>query len=246
MNGTPTAPELLEAARNGDNRACEQVLEENNGLIWSVVRRYYGRGVEPDDLYQLGCLGFLKAVRGFDPAFGTQFSTYAVPKIAGEIRRFLRDDGSVKVSRGLKERAMALRQCRQDLYHRLGRDPTVGELAQATGLEPEDIAAAETATLSVASLQSQTGEDGFTLESILGCDGMEEEVVERLALRQAIDALPDRERKVILLRFYKNLTQERTARILGVSQVQISRMERRAIGHLREWLTEESLPTTVG
>ena len=237
---------LLDAARGGDNDACERLLLENSGLIWSVARRYYGRGVDPEDLYQLGCLGFLKAVLGFDTSYGTQFSTYAVPKIAGEIRRFLRDDGSVKVSRGLKERAMALRQCRQDLYHRLGRDPTVGELAQATGLEPEDIAAAETATLSVASLQSQTGEDGFTLESILGCDGMEEEVVERLALRQAIDALPDRERKVILLRFYKNLTQERTARILGVSQVQISRMERRAIGHLREWLTEESLPTTVG
>ena len=237
---------LLDAARGGDNDACERLLLENSGLIWSVARRYYGRGVDPEDLYQLGCLGFLKAVRGFDTSYGTQFSTYAVPKIAGEIRRFLRDDGSVKVSRGLKERAMALRQCRQDLYHRLGRDPTVGELAQATGLEPEDIAAAETATLSVASLQSQTGEDGFTLESILGCDGMEEEVVERLALLQAIDALPDRERKVILLRFYKNLTQERTARILGVSQVQISRMERRAIGHLREWLTEESLPTTVG
>ena len=237
---------LLDAARGGDNDACERLLLENSGLIWSVARRYYGRGVDPEDLYQLVCLGFLKAVRGFDTSYGTQFSTYAVPKIAGEIRRFLRDDGSVKVSRGIKERAMALRQCRQDLYHRLGRDPTVGELAQATGLEPEDIAAAETATLSVASLQSQTGEDGFTLESILGCDGMEEEVVERLALRQAIDALPDRERKVILLRFYKNLTQERTARILGVSQVQISRMERRAIGHLREWLTEESLPTTVG
>lgn len=237
---------LLDAARGGDNDACERLLLENSGLIWSVARRYYGRGVDPEDLYQLGCLGFLKAVRGFDTSYGTQFSTYAVPKIAGEIRRFLRDDGSVKVSRGIKERAMALRQYRQDLYHRLGRDPTVGELAQATGLEPEDIAAAETATLSVASLQSQTGEDGFTLESILGCDGMEEEVVERLALRQAIDALPDRERKVILLRFYKNLTQERTARILGVSQVQISRMERRAIGHLREWLTEESLPTTVG
>ena len=245
MNSLDTLS-LLDAARGGDNDACERLLLENSGLIWSVARRYYGRGVDPEDLYQLGCLGFLKAVRGFDTSYGTQFSTYAVPKIAGEIRRFLRDDGSVKVSRGIKERAMALRQCRQDLYHRLGRDPTVGELAQATGLEPEDIAAAETATLSAASLQSQTGEDGFTLESILGCDGMEEEVVERLALRQAIDALPDRERKVILLRFYKNLTQERTARILGVSQVQISRMERRAIGHLREWLTEESLPTTVG
>ena len=158
MNGTPTAPELLEAARNGDNRACEQVLEENNGLIWSVVRRYYGRGVEPDDLYQLGCLGFLKAVRGFDPAFGTQFSTYAVPKIAGEIRRFLRDDGAVKVSRGLKERSISVRGARARLCGELGREPALSELAEATGLTPEEIAAAETAAEPVISLQTETGE----------------------------------------------------------------------------------------
>ena len=125
MNGTPTAPELLEAARQGDNRACEQVLEENAGLIWSIVRRYYGRGVEPDDLYQLGCLGFLKAVRGFDPSFGTQFSTYAVPKIAGEIRRFLRDDGTVKVSRGMKERGAAVWGARRRLVAEMGREPTL-------------------------------------------------------------------------------------------------------------------------
>src|SRR5699024_4068910 len=155
MNGTPTAPELLEAARNGDNRACEQVLEENNGLIWSIVRRYYGRGVEPDDLYQLGCLGFLKAMRGFDSAFGTQFSTYAVPKIAGEIRRFLRDDGAVKVSRGLKERAALIRASRQALEQRMGREPTLSELSAETGLTPEDIATAETATGPAESLQRE-------------------------------------------------------------------------------------------
>ena len=136
------APALLEAAQAGDNDACERLLLDNSGLIWSVARRYYGRGVDPEDLYQLGCLGFLKAVRGFDTGYGTQFSTYAVPKIAGEIRRFLRDDGAVKVSRGTKERAMALRQRRLELAQKLGREPTVGELAQATGLEPEDIAAA--------------------------------------------------------------------------------------------------------
>ena len=128
MNGAPADSDLLEAARRGDNQACEQVLQENNGLIWSVVRRYYGRGVEPDDLYQLGCLGFLKAVRGFDPAYGTQFSTYAVPKIAGEIRRFLRDDGPVKVSRGLKERGAAIRGARVQLCAQLGREPTLSEL----------------------------------------------------------------------------------------------------------------------
>ena len=238
MSAPLTGPALLQAAREGDSAACEQVLLENNGLIWSVVRRYYGRGVEPDDLYQLGCLGFLKAVQGFDPEFGTQFSTYAVPKIAGEIRRFLRDDGAVKVSRGTKERAMALRQRRQELSQRLGREPTVGELAAATGLEPEDIAAADTAVLTVASLQEETGEDGFSLEAVLGDDGIEDELVEKLTLRQAIDQLPERERMVILLRFYKNLTQDRVSKVLGVSQVQVSRIERRAVAHLREALTE--------
>ena len=228
----------LQAARAGDEAACEQAIKENAGLIWSIVRRYYGRGVDPDDLYQLGCLGFLKALRGFDDSYGTQFSTYAVPKIAGEIRRFLRDDGAVKVSRGTKERAMSLRLRRQELTQRLGREPTVGELAEATGLEPEDIAAADTAVLSVASLQEQTGEDGFSLESVLGDGGIEDELVEKLALRHAIDALPERERMVILLRFYRNFTQDRVSKVLGVSQVQVSRIERRAVARLREALTE--------
>ena len=232
----PEADALLEAARKGDNDACERMMEENAGLIWSVVKRYYGRGTDPEDLYQLGCLGFLKAVRGFDPAFGCQFSTYAVPKIAGEIRRFLRDDGAVKVSRGVKERAAAIRQARDRLSHALGREPTLSELSTETGLEPEDIAAAEEANLPVASLQMEAGEDGFTLESMLGTDGMEEGVVERLALRGAIDALPERERQVIFLRYYKNLTQDKTAKVLGVSQVQISRIERKAMEHLRREL----------
>ena len=230
------ADALLEAARGGDNDACEQMMEENAGLIWSVVRRYYGRGTDPEDLYQLGCLGFLKAVRGFDPAFGCQFSTYAVPKIAGEIRRYLRDDGAVKVSRGVKERGATIRQARDRLSHSLGREPTLSELSAETGLEPEDIAAAEEANLPVASLQMEAGEDGFTLESMLGTDGMEEGVVERLALRGAIDALPERERQVIFLRYYKNLTQDKTAKVLGVSQVQISRIERKAMEHLRKEL----------
>ena len=232
------APALLEAARAGDNDACERLLIDNSGLIWSVARRYYGRGVDPEDLYQLGCLGFLKAIRGFDTASGPPFSPYAVPKIAGEIRRFLRDDGAVKVSRGTKERALSLRQKREELSQRLGREPTVGELAQATGLEPEDIAAADTAVLTVASLQGETGEDGFSLETVLGDDGIEDELVEKLTLRQAIDQLPERERLVILLRFYKNLTQDRVSRVLGVSQVQVSRIERRAVARLREALTE--------
>lgn len=228
-------PELLEAARAGDNEACTRILEDNAGLIWSVVRRYYGRGAEAEDLYQLGCLGFLKAVRGFDDAYGTQFSTYAVPKIAGEIRRFLRDDGSVKVSRGVKERAAVIYAARSRLTTDLGREPTLSELAADIGLTPEDIAATETAVGPVTSLQAETTE-GLTLESTLGEDGMEERVVERVALRAAIDDLPEREQQVILLRFYKNMTQDRAAKVLGVSQVQVSRIERKAMEHLRQKL----------
>lgn len=236
MSGTSTAPALLEAARNGDSQACEQVLQENNGLIWSVVRRYYGRGVEPDDLYQLGCLGFLKAVRGYDPEFGTQFSTYAVPKIAGEIRRFLRDDGPVKVSRGLKERGTSIRGARSRLATELGREPTLSELAEETGLAPEDIAAAETATEPVISLQSETGEGGLTLEGMLTSGGEEEGLVERITLRSAVSALPQREQQVLLLRYYRGMTQVQTARVVGVSQVQVSRLERRALERLRQEL----------
>ena len=133
------ALELLQAAQRGDRAACEQAVIENNGLIWSIVRRYYGRGVEPDDLYQLGCLGFLKAVQGFDFSYGTCFSTYAVPKIAGEIRRFLRDDGAVKVSRCIREQAQMLYTERGRLRQELGREPRLSELSEATGLTVEEM-----------------------------------------------------------------------------------------------------------
>ena len=236
MSGPLSGSALLQAAREGDSQACEQVLLENNGLIWSVVRRYYGRGVEPDDLYQLGCLGFLKAVQGFDPEFGTQFSTYAVPKIAGEIRRFLRDDGPVKVSRGLKERGTGIRAARARLSTALGREPTLSELAEETGLSPEDIAAAETAIEPVVSLQAETGADGLTLEGLLTGGNEEEGMVERITLRAALEDLPEREQQVLLLRYYRGMTQMNTARVLGVSQVQVSRLERRALEKLRREL----------
>jgi RNA polymerase sporulation-specific sigma factor len=212
------------------------MVEENAGLIWSVARRYFGRGVEPDDLYQLGCVGFLKAIEGFDESYGTRFSTYAVPKISGEIRRFLRDDGAVKVSRGIKERALVIRNARKTLEQTLGRDPTVSELSAHTGLTPEDIALAETATYPTESLQQETGEDGFSLEQVLGDWTQEERLVEYVALRQAIEKLPEKERQVVFLRFYHGMTQERASRVLQVSQVQVSRLERRAVKRLRELL----------
>ena len=227
------ALEVLRAAQQGDREACEQAVLENHGLIWSIVRRYYGRGVDPDDLYQLGCLGFLKAVQGFDFSYGTCFSTYAVPKIAGEIRRFLRDDGAVKVGRSMREQAQTLYTVRERLRQTLGREPVLSELSEATGLAPEEIARTELATNAPESLQQEMA-DGLTLEGTLGTEAPEEGLVERIALREAIDHLPEKERMTILLRYFKGMTQEQTARVLGVSQVQVSRLERRGLGHLRE------------
>ena len=232
---TAGALDLLALAREGDEAAAARVLEENSGLIWAVVRRYYGKGVEPDDLYQLGCLGFLKAVRGFDVSYGTQFSTYAVPKIAGEIRRHLRDNGLIKVGRTLKEQGISIYAARERLRVRLGREPALSELSAETGLTPEEIAVAELAAAPPDSLQQENA-DGLTLESTLASAATEEHLVERIALRAAIDALPDREKRTILLRFYKGLTQQQCAKILGVSQVQVSRLEKRAIEKLRQEL----------
>lgn len=224
-------------AQTGDRKAMETLVEENSGLIWSVARRFQGRGTEMDDLYQLGCLGFLKAVDGFDAAFGTQFSTYAVPKIAGEIRRFLRDDGTVKVSRSLKEQAAAIKSARHALTGALGREPTVGEISRQTGLTPEEIAMAETATSATESIQRQTGEEGFSLEDILTDTESEERMLEKIALNQAIDKLPEREALVIRLRYFHSLTQDRVAKVLQVSQVQVSRIEKKALGRLRELMS---------
>ena len=229
--------ELIQRAQSGDTSAMEILVEENTGLIWAVTRRFLGRGVEADDLYQLGSLGFLKAVEGFDLSYGTQFSTYAVPKIAGEIRRFLRDDGTVKVSRSLKEQASAIRVVRNQLTTALGRDPTIAEISRQTGFSPEEIAMAETATAATESIQRETGEEAFSLENVLTDTESEEIMVEKIALRQAISALPEREATVIKLRFFHGLTQQRVARVLGVSQVQVSRIEKKAIQRLREMLS---------
>ena len=225
--------DLLRRAQAGDTAAAERMVTENTGLIWSVARRFFGRGVEPDDLYQLGCVGFLKAMQGFDEQYGTCFSTYAVPKISGEIRRFLRDDGAVKVSRSVKERAAAIKKARERLTGDFGRDPTVSELSEALGLSPEEIAAAETATSATESIQRQTGEEGFSLEDVLCTDGMEEKLLERMALQEALARLNDKERLVIQLRYYHSLTQQRVAGLIGVSQVQVSRIEKKALERLR-------------
>lgn len=227
----------IRLAQSGDRAVAGRLIEENSGLIWSIARRFFGRGVDPEDLYQLGCVGFLKAIDGFDESYGTKFSTYAVPKISGEIRRFLRDDGTVKVSRGIKEQAAQIKNARVQLEQRLGREPNISELARETGFTPEEIVFAEVATGPAESLQRESGEDGFTLELVLGDYTAEEKMVEYVALRSAIEKLPEKERQVVALRYYHGMTQQNCAKVMRVSQVQISRLERRAVEALREMLT---------
>ncbi|MBQ3251809.1 MAG: sigma-70 family RNA polymerase sigma factor [Oscillospiraceae bacterium] len=229
--------ELIARSQDGDKEAAEALVVENAGLIWSVAKRFAGRGTDSDDLYQIGCLGFLKAVQGFDLGFGTQFSTYAVPKIAGEIRRFLRDDGTVKVSRGIKERAFTIKNERNRMILEFGREPTVTELADATGFTPEQIAVADSATATVESIQQEAGEEGFTLESVLTDTESEDNMLDKIALKQALDLLSERESMVIRLRYFHGLTQERVSRILQVSQVQVSRIEKKALIRLRQVLS---------
>ena len=230
--------DLIRRAQAGDRNASEQLVTENSGLIWSVARRFIGRGTDSDDLYQLGCLGFLKAVNGFDLEFGTQFSTYAVPKIAGEIRRFLRDDGAVKVSRSIKERSAVIKNMRNQLISALGREPTVTEISRQTGFTPEELAMAETATASMESIHAEAGEDGFTLENVLTDTESEEAILEKISLRQGIERLPEREAMVIKLRYFHGMTQDRVSKVLEVSQVQVSRIEKKALNLLREYLSK--------
>ena len=225
--------ELILRAQSGEREAAEILINENSGLIWAVAKRFTGRGVETDDLYQLGCLGFIKAVNGFDLNYGTQFSTYAVPKITGEIRRFLRDDGAVKVSRTLKEQAVIIRNMRNQLTTALGREPTLQEISRQTGLTIEEIALAENATASVESIHRELGQEGFSLENILADEQSEEKLMEKIALQQAMEKLQERESTVIKLRYFHGLTQDRVSKVLGVSQVQVSRIEKKALQNLR-------------
>jgi len=228
--------ELILKARNGNDAAFEQIIRENSPLVWSIVKRFLGRGCDADDLYQLGCVGLIKAVHGFDESLGNQFSTYAVPKITGEIRRFLRDDGAVKVSRTLKENAAKIRRTATELCARFGREATLSELSAETGLTAEEIAQAECATAQTTSLDREITEDGQTLEELLGNHGLEDTTLEYITLSDAIEKLSQRERVVIMLRFFRCMTQQQAARVMGISQVQVSRIERAALKKLREYM----------
>ena len=229
--------DLLQA-QAGDKPAMDRLLAENSALVWSVARRFFGRGCEPEDLFQLGCIGLMKAIRGFDLSQPVAFSTYAVPKIAGEMRRFLRDDGPVKVSRTLRERAFALRQVQTRLERETGHSPRLSDLCRETGLQPEEELEALQAPRDTDSLDAALPGQDRTLGDILSDRREEGALVETLALREAIDRLEPLLRQVILLRYMRDLTQQRIAVILGLTQVQVSRMEKKARAQLKQALTE--------
>ena len=229
--------DLLQA-QAGDKPAMDRLLAENSALVWSVARRFFGRGCEPEDLFQLGCIGLMKAIRGFDLSQPVAFSTYAVPKLAGEMRRFLRDDGPVKVSRTLRERAFALRQVQTRLERETGHSPRLSDLCRETGLQPEEVLEALQAPRDTDSLDAALPGQDRTLGDILSDRREEGALVETLALREAIDRLEPLLRQVILLRYVRDLTQQRIAVILGLTQVQVSRMEKKARAQLKQALTE--------
>ncbi len=229
---------LLVRATAGDKEAQDLLVEQNIGLVHSLVRRFLGRGQEAEDLFQIGCIGLIKAVRRFDLSFGVRFSTYAVPVILGEIKRFLRDDGVIKVSRSLKETAFRAGSLREELAKQTGTEPTVGELADRLGISPAELSAAMEATRTPESLYA-TADDG-TKESAALVDRLESEdspetdVVNRLTIHRLLSELEGRDRTVLFLRYYKGKTQTEIASQLGISQVQVSRIEKKVLTKMRE------------
>ena len=227
------APELLERARAGDAKAEEVLLRENMGLVKSVAARFLGRGAEFEDLCQLGSIGMLKAIRNFDTSYGTAFSTYAVPLIIGEIKRFLRDDGMIKVSRELRQKGAYLLRRKEEFTSEHGREPTVTELADFCGCSVEETVEGLDAGNAVLSFSEPVGERA--LEDLIGTDNIDE-LCERESLRQAILNLPSEEKQLVLLRFYRGYSQQKAGEVLGMTQVKVSRTEKKVLEKLRRML----------
>ncbi len=227
---------LIERAKEGDGDALTQLVSENTGLVRSIALRFTGRGVDYDDLCQIGHIGMIKAIRNFDITRGCAFSTYAVPLIIGEIKRFLRDDGEIKVSRELKRKAAIIMAAREKYISQNGYEPAVSSLAAMCGLSEEETVESLNAASATVSLYEQIG-DEYTLEDKLGVDLMPD-INEKIALKQAISRLPEAEREIILLRYFKNMTQSEAGRVLGMTQVTVSRREQKALTKLKDALKE--------
>lgn len=232
---------LIEAAHKGDKEARDRLVTENMGLVWSIVRRFSGRGYELEDLFQIGSIGLLKAIDKFDTSYEVKFSTYAVPMIQGEIKRFLRDDGMVKVSRTLKENGWKIKKAAEQLAFKLGRDATLEEIATTTELSVEDIIMAMEANEEVESIYRTVyqgdGNEIYLLDKIEskgnGEIGQTETLLNHMMLEQLLDELSGEEKKLIILRYYKEKTQMEVAKELGISQVQVSRLEKKILLRMR-------------
>ncbi|MBQ7913028.1 MAG: SigB/SigF/SigG family RNA polymerase sigma factor [Clostridia bacterium] len=231
--------EYLRLAKQGDNAAKETLINHNVSLVKCIVKRYLGKGVDYDDLFQIGCLGFLKAIAGFDERFGVKFSTYAVPMIAGEIKRFLRDDGSVKVSRAMKQTAKEINLFIEAYTIEHGVQPSVSEIAKKFGMDEAETVFVMGSSKMPLSLYSggdfKDGKERELIETLPAKDD-QEDWMDKMLLRGAIEGLPERDRKVIILRYFRDMTQSEVAKKIGVSQVQISRIESRIIKEFRQKL----------
>ena len=234
-----TTVAYIRRAKEGDQAAKESLIEHNVSLVKCIVKRYLGKGVEYDDLFQIGCMGFLKAIAGFDESFGVKFSTYAVPMIAGEIKRFMRDDGSVKVSRTMKQTAKEINLFIEEYLAEHGKQPSVKEIAQKFGLEESETVFVMGSSKMPLSLyggaEYKDGKERELIETLPAADD-QEEMIERMLLKGAIEALPERERKIIVLRYFRDMTQSEVAEKIGVSQVQVSRIESKIIKEFRHKL----------
>lgn len=232
--------ELIRRSQDGDKEAKEQLIMLHSGLVWNVVRRFMGRGYETEDLYQIGAIGLIRAIDKFDFGYDVKFSTYAVPLISGEIKRFLRDDGMIKVSRTLKENQWKIKKAMEEMQHEKGREPTMEELSAALSMEPEEIMLSMEAVVEIESMEQNIyAKDGkeLTLKDKLAADKNEqEELMDRLFLEQLLEKLSERERTLIELRYFENKTQNQVAAILGISQVQVSRLEKKILRRLKEFV----------
>ena len=226
---------LLPKAQKGDKAAFSELVNGNMGLVKSIALRFRERGVDFEDLVQIGTIGLIKAIRNFDTSVGTRFSTYAVPMIMGEIKKYLRDDGIIKVSRELKRTGVLLQRKREEFMREKCAEPTVAELAALCGIEPEEAAAALEASSPLLSFSAPVGDCEATLENLVGSDNIGE-LAEKISLRQAIAALDETDRRIIVLRYWKGLSQSDVGRTVGMTQVMVSRREKRIISRLREEL----------
>ena len=229
---------LIRRSHDGDKEAREQLVEENIGLIWCVVKRFCGRGTESEDLFQIGCIGLLKAIDKFDLSYDVKFSTYAVPMISGEIKRFLRDDGMIKVSRSLKELSYRSLQARERLTDRLGREPTLEELSCELGIEKEEIVQAMEAGSEVESIyrpiHQKEGSEIPLLDKIEEKEKKEDKILDRMLLGQLLETLNPEERRLIYLRYFADRTQTEVGKVMGISQLQVSRLEKKILENMRK------------